>query len=175
MFFDIQTLQRHKIRFDQVFAPGQIDFLDENLRQDGDLLVQGVAELVDPFGAREIRVRGDVKGGMEVFCARCLEPIRLPVSCQMDLFYCPMARIAREEEVAIDDAETEVGFYEAPGLDLADVVREQVMILLPMRSICREDCGGICPTCGKNRNREACCCQEHFPDARWEALRDWKN
>lgn len=175
MFFDIQTLEKQKIRFDQVFAPGSIDFLDADLRQAGDLRASGVAELVDPFGAREIRVRGDLRGAMEVVCARCLEPIRVPVVCSIDLFYRPMARIAREEEVALDEAECEVGFYQGGGVELADVVREQVTIELPMRSLCREDCRGICPACGKNRNREACDCRESFPDPRWEALRDWKN
>ena len=114
MFFDIQTLEKHKIRFDQVFAPGSIDFL-EDLKQAGDLRASGVAELVDPFGVREIRVRGDLRGEMEVVCARCLEPIRVPVVCSIDLFYRPMAQIAREEEVALHEAECEVGFYEGAG------------------------------------------------------------
>jgi len=175
MFFDIQTLEKHKIRFDQVFAPGSVDFPGEDLKQSGDLRASGVAELVDPFGVREIRVRGDLQGEMEVLCARCLEPIQVPLSCSIDLFYRPMAQIAREEEVALHEAECEVGFYEGGGVELADVVREQVVIELPMRSLCREDCQGICQACGKNRNREACNCRESFSDPRWEALRDWKN
>lgn len=175
MFFDIPTLERRKIPFDQVFEPGSIDFLDENLTQAGDLEATGVAELVDPFGAREIRVHGNLSGDMQVACARCLEPIRLSVSGPVDLFYRPMAQIAREEEVAITEAEAEMGFYEGGGIELADVIREQVTMVLPMRSICREDCRGICPICGKNRNREMCGCAESFSDPRWEALRGWKN
>ncbi|HYM10393.1 MAG TPA: DUF177 domain-containing protein [Bryobacterales bacterium] len=175
MFFDIPTLERRKIPFDQVFAPGSIDFLDENLTQAGDLEAAGVAELVDPFGVREIRVRGSLRGEMQTACARCLEPIRLSVSGPVDLFYRPMAAIAREEEVAISEAEAEMGFYEGGGIELADVVREQVTMVLPMRSVCREDCRGICPICGKNRNRETCRCRVEFADPRWEALRDWKN
>jgi uncharacterized protein len=92
----------------------------------------------------------------------------------MDLFYRPMREIAREEEVEITEAETEVGFYEDPGLELADVVREQILMELPMRSICRSDCRGICPSCGKNRNLEACLCRNEFTDPRWEPLRGWK-
>lgn len=175
MFFDIPTLERRKIAFDQIFAPGGLDFLDENLTQAGDLRAVGVAELVDPFGAREIRVRGSLRGEMELACARCLEPVRLSVSGPMDLFYCPMAEIAREEEVAISEAEAEIGFYEGGGIELAEIVREQVTMMLPMRGVCREDCRGICPICGKNRNREACGCKEQFADPRWEALRSWKD
>jgi uncharacterized protein len=175
MFFDIETLERRKIAFNEEFAPGAIDFLDETIKQRGDLQVAGVAELIDPYGAREIRVRGSLRGEMEVLCARCLDPIRMPVSCAIDLFYRPMTQIAREEEVEIQEAETEVGFYEGRGIELADVVREQVTIELPMRALCREDCKGICPYCGANRNREVCMCQETFADPRWEVLRRWKH
>ena len=174
MFFDIQTLEKRKIVFDQIFPPGVIDFQDQDFRQSGDLRAAGVAELIDPFGVREIRVRGDLRGEMETECARCLNPIRLPVRAAIDLFYRPMADIARSEEVEINEAESEVGFYEGGGLKLADVVREQIVIELPMRSLCREDCRGLCPACGKNRNREACLCREDFADPRWEALRHWK-
>ena len=175
MFFDIQVLEKKKIRFDEAFAPGAIDLVDHDVEQIGDLRASGVAELVDPWGVREIRIRGMIQGDMDAVCARCLEPIRLHVSRPIDLFYRPMAEIARDEEVAISEAETEIGFYEGEGLELIDVVREQIVIELPMRSICGEDCLGICPTCGKNRNREACLCQASFPDPRWEALRNWKN
>jgi uncharacterized protein len=174
MFFDIEVLERRKIPFDHAFEPGSISFLDEGLRQVGELRAAGVAELVDPFGAREIHIRGALQGEMEVPCARCLEPIRVSVSAPVDLYYRPMSDIARDEEVAISEAETEVGFYESPGLDLADLVREQVLVSLPMRSICREDCRGLCPVCGANRNSESCGCQENFVDPRWDALRSWR-
>jgi len=172
VFFDVHDLEKRPIRFDQVFAPGSIELLDEGVRQVGDLRAAGVVEMIDPFGAREIRMRGQVEGVMEVPCARCLAATRFAVSGRLDLFYRPMAEIARDEEVAINEAETEVGFYEDPGVELADVVREQIMIGLPMRNICRPDCQGICPLCGTNRNLEACQCREEFSDSRWESLRN---
>jgi len=82
-----------------------------------------------------------------------------------------MALIARSESVPIDREDTNIGFYEGHGLELADVVREQVMLWLPMRGLCREDCKGICPSCGVNRNAETCVCVETFVDPRWDALK----
>lgn len=176
MFFDVQVLARkRKIRFDEVFPPGNVDFPDLGVRQVGPLRAWGEAELLDALGAREIRLRGKMEGEVEICCARCLEPTRLPISASLDLFYRPMTTLAAGAEVAISTDETEVGFYESGGLELAEIVREQVMIQLPMRAICVEDCRGICPLCGKNRNREACRCQETLSDTRWEALRNWKN
>jgi len=175
MFFDIQVLEKRKIRFEEAFAPGEIEPLDEGLKQSGDLRAAGEAELVDPSGAREIRIRGSVRGELEVACARCLEPIRVPVEAALDLFYRPMAQIARDEEIAISEAETEIGFYEGSGIELADVVREQVLVAMPIRSVCREDCRGICPVCGANRNAALCACRETLADPRWDALKHWKS
>lgn len=172
MFFDIQVLEKRKIRFDHAFAPGAIGLLDEGWQQIGDLRSSGEAELVDPFGVREIHIRGAIHGELEVPCARCLEPTRVPLTVPIDLYYRPMSQIAREEEVAISEAEAEIGFYEGGGLELADVVREQVLVALPMRSICREDCRGLCPVCGANRNGNPCSCRESFTDPRWDALKN---
>ena len=56
-------------------------------------------------------------------------------------------------------------------LVLEDVAKEQVLLSLPMRAVCREDCKGLCPHCGINRNRETCDCQAAKVDPRWEALK----
>jgi len=53
---------------------------------------------------------------------------------------------------------------------LEDVLREQVLLSLPARTLCKPDCKGLCPRCGKNRNLEACTCEEGPSDPRWEAL-----
>jgi uncharacterized protein len=173
MFFDTQTLEKRRIPFEQSLTPGEMGW-GVGLRQIGDLKAAGVAELLDPFGVREIHVRGRLTGEMEVECARCLEPVAWIVSFPLEAFYRPMSEIAREEEMAISEAETEVGFYEDEGIELAAVVRDQVMLELPMRSVCRPECRGLCPVCGNNRNLQACECREVFTDPRWESLRNWK-
>src|SRR5947199_407510 len=58
------------------------------------------------------------------------------------------------------------------GLMLEDVLREQVLLSVPLKALCREDCKGLCPTCGKNRNTEPCSCPPALGDPRWSALRD---
>jgi uncharacterized protein len=82
-----------------------------------------------------------------------------------------MAVIAKNESVAIGPQDTEAGFYELPGINLADVLTEQVLLWLPMRSLCRDDCKGICPVCGANRNLAACGCELPKGDTRWDALK----
>jgi len=74
------------------------------------------------------------------------------------------------QERAISSQETEIGYYQKDSLLLEDVLREQVLLSLPVRTLCKPDCKGLCPRCGKNRNLEACTCEEGPADPRWEAL-----
>ncbi len=89
-----------------------------------------------------------------------------------DLFYRPVSDIAREEEVGIDEGEAEIGFYEDGGMELEDILREQVLLVLPMQRVCSEGCKGICPVCGRNRNEAGCDCKVESPSDRWKALRN---
>jgi len=58
---------------------------------------------------------------------------------------------------------------------LEDVLREQVLLSLPVRTLCKPDCKGLCPRCGQNRNSQPCSCDEGQPDPRWEALAELRS
>ena len=169
MFLSVKELELRKIRFDETFAPGKIDFTGEELEQGSDLHVTGVAELIED--SAQVRVQGNYSVEMEAQCDRCLVRARFPLSAGFDLFYRPASEIPREEEVEIDSGEAEIAFYEGGGLELEDILREQVVLALPMQRVCSEACKGICPVCGKNRNETACDCHVPTSDDRWAALR----
>jgi uncharacterized protein len=164
-------MELRKIRFDETFAPGQIDFTDEDLVQNSPLQAAGVAELVERAGG-EVRIQGRYSVELGAQCDRCLGRARFPLDAGFDLFYRPASNIAREEEVEIDEGEAEIGFYEDGGLELEDILREQVVLALPMQRVCSEDCKGICPVCGRNRNETACDCKIESTNDRWGALRN---
>jgi uncharacterized protein len=108
---------------------------------------------------------------MTAQCDRCLARARFPLDTSFDLFYRPMSQIARDEEVEIDEGEAEIAFYQGGGMELEDIVREQILLALPMQRVCSEACKGICPVCGKNRNEVACDCTVESANDRWGALR----
>ena len=170
MFLSIKEMEVRKVKFDQTFPPGEIDFVDAGVKQAGPLRATGEAELLD--NTDEIRIKGNLTVVMEAECDRCLASARFPIDAPFDLFYRPMAEIAVEEEIAIDPAEAEIGFYEGDGLELEDILREQVLLMLPMQRTCRTDCKGICPVCGGNRNEDSCECRTRPGDDRWAALRN---
>jgi uncharacterized protein len=171
MFLNVKEMERRKVRFDEAFQPGRIDFSGEDLVQASPLQATGSAELL-PESDGEVHIEGRYSVEMTAQCDRCLQTARFPLEAGFDLYYRPTSVLAREEEVEIEEGETEIGFYVGGGLELEDILREQVLLALPMQRICGEDCKGICPVCGKNRNEAACDCSVERADVHWGALRD---
>ena len=179
VFFHLRDLDVRAIRFDIEVAPGDIDFQlgakdkDTNLHQAGPLHAQGKAELVMGSDG-EIRVSGHLTVEMAADCDRCLEAARFPVDADFALHYRPVDE-GYGDEKEIDTGEAEMGFYEGDGLELNDVLREFILLTLPMQRVCRESCKGICPLCGQNRNQKECQCQAETSDDRWAALKSLKS
>jgi uncharacterized protein len=171
MFLSVKEMERRKIRFDETFEPGQMDFSGEDLEQISPLRAAGSAELLANTEG-ELRIQGRYTVEMAAQCDRCLGRARFLMDAGFDLFYRPMTFIAREEEVEIDEGEAEIGFYENGGIELEEILHEQVLLALPMQRICSDVCQGICPVCGANRNETQCDCKLESHDDRWGALRN---
>lgn len=176
MFIEIQELELHPLDFREEFSPGAIDFGAE-VRQRTPLFSEGRADLVkERHGKHEvvqdIRLKGKLETSLEVACARCLEPVVLPVKRSFDLLYRPLGTDAGHEELSVTDAEAEIGYYEGEGLLLEDTLREQVLLSVPLKALCREDCKGLCPHCGRNLNEGECSFTEQIEDPRWAALKE---
>lgn len=170
MLITLQELQLQKVRFNIDIPAGQIGF-DNNVAQSSVLHAEGFAELVS-HTLGDIRLQGNLQVTMAAPCDRCLEPVSLPVQSPFDLVYMPASEAKAGGEEEIDDAAVEVGFYEGNGLQLQDVLREVILLALPMQLVCGESCKGICPVCGTNRNQHECTCQTAAADERWTKLKD---
>ncbi len=176
MFLDIKDLEIRPREFEEEFQPGAID-LGEEVRQRTPLRAAGRAELVEEHHGKhkiikDIRLRGHLSAGLELQCARCLEPVRKEVERDFELLYRPLGADAGRDELSVTDAEAEVGYYQGEGILLEDVLREQVLLTLPLKITCREDCKGLCPQCGANLNQEQCSCSLPAEDPRWAALKE---
>ncbi len=171
MFLSVKEMELRKIRFDETLQPGQIEFISESLEQASPLRAVGSAELI-AYSQGEMRIQGRYTVEMAAQCDRCLGSARFPLDAGFDLYYRPSTDIAREEEVEIDEGEAEIGFYEDGGIELEEILREQVLLALPMQRVCNDLCKGICPVCGKNRNETACDCKVEPANDRWGALRN---
>lgn len=178
MFIRISELELRRVEFDEEFQPGEIDF-GPDLRQTSTLKVKGHAELIrEHHGGKvivpSIRLIGEFAGDFEANCARCIEPVPQHVGNAFDLLYRPLGSDRRRDEVAISEAETEIGYYQGEGMELTDSVREQVLLAAPVKVVCSPDCKGLCPVCGKNLNESSCNCAPKIVDPRWDALKELK-
>src|SRR5579863_9591768 len=171
MFLSVKEMEVRKVRFEETFQPGEIDFSTDAVTQAGPLRAEGVAELLANTDG-EIRIKGRLSVNMEAECDRCLGRAQFPLDSAFDLFYRPSDALAVNEEVAIDEGEAEMGFYAGPGMELEDVLREQILLSLPMQRVCSVECKGICPVCGKDRNETFCDCRVEPANDRWNALRE---
>lgn len=174
MDFIVSELEREPVDFDLELAPGAIDF-GEQAELEGPLVTSGRAEVIHEHrGPKEvvpdIRLRGKFAGRFRVSCARCLEPVETPLAADFDLIFRPLGADGGAPERSITAPETEIGYYQNDSLLLEDVLREQVLLSLPARTLCKPDCKGLCPRCGVNRNNQSCTCDEGTADPRWEAL-----
>ena len=123
-----------------------------------------------------VDVRGRLDGTLDVECARCLDRYGVALGQELDLFYLPAAAgqaDAQEEEVELSDRDVVVGYYEGDRLDLGEVIREQVLLGLPLKPLCREDCQGLCPRCGRTATPVPAAARrrEEAGDSRLEPLR----
>jgi uncharacterized protein len=174
MEFIVSELERDPVEFDLELPPGAIDF-GEQAEQEGPLATSGRAEVIHEHrGPKEIvpdiRLRGQFAGHVQVPCARCVEPVKVPLASDFDLIFRPVGADSDAPERSITAPETEIGYYQKDSLLLEDVLREQVLLSLPVRTLCKADCKGLCPRCGVNRNNQTCTCEEGPSDPRWEAL-----
>jgi uncharacterized protein len=171
MFLNVRDMEVRPILFELEYAPGEIDFLDPELRQLSPARVDGRADLL--ASVDEIRVRGRLTVEVGSECERCLELARFPLDRRFDLFYSPAGSAVPEAgEMALKAGEVEIAFYEGEGIDLTEILREQVLLALPMQRLCQSGCRGLCPACGSNRNQVECSCVQEVVDDRWAALRN---
>jgi uncharacterized protein len=124
---------------------------------------------ISPDGA-DVVVQGRLTATVPQMCGRCVESFPARVDVNVDVRLMPRPATSDPVELGADDLD--VDFYVDDLLDLNRVVETETTLALPMKPLCREDCRGLCPACGGNRNLSACACAERAPDPRLAALRD---
>jgi uncharacterized protein len=160
----IRTPHEH---FDEVYPPGTFASDEENFR-----VVVPVTLSFDIYKDKEqFRLDGRVETLLELPCSRCLEPFRWPVNSIFDLRYQPRVVVTGKPEREIGEDDFSTAFYENDEIDLVQMMREQILLSLPMKPLCRPDCQGLCAVCGTNLNRATCACRHDWDDPRFAALK----
>lgn len=119
------------------------------------------------------RLEGKLTYGQTVGCSRCLAPIVQPMESRFEMILLVGEPEPLIGEVELSESDLGTIYLEDEEFDLEPILMEQLQLNIPMRLLCREDCAGLCPTCGVNRNLESCDCDTTDVDPRWEALKSW--
>ena len=168
MRIELDKLEGGKGSFSHTYQPGELILDEEQARLTEPPEVRGRISRT----GREVRLQGTLNARAKVDCDRCLKSIAVPVEAEFDVRYVPAADY--EETAARELQEEDLSFsvFADEAIDLDELVREQVLLALPTRALCSEDCKGFCPVCGANRNTQSCDCETVETDPRWDSLKN---
>jgi uncharacterized protein len=170
MLLDLSRLRSGVETLTRRYEPSTFDLGREEFRLAAPVELTGEARK----DAKKVRLTGRIVTTLECDCSRCLEPFPVPVDAQIDVLLLPSSENSGQAEQEIAEDDLGVSYYKDDVIDLGELMREQFYLAVPMKPLCRQDCQGLCPVCGINRNRETCSCQAIWVDPRLEALKSFK-
>ena len=150
------------------FEPSEIDLDGEDATLTGKAVFGGEAQQIDG----KVHVRGTVIADVSIDCTRCLESVAKRIEVSFDDIFVDLSEEPDADEIEVSTSELDESLVLDGKIDIAEVVREQILLALPDQVFCREDCKGLCPKCGANRNLIDCKCADDEVDPRWAALKN---
>ncbi|MBI1805974.1 MAG: DUF177 domain-containing protein [Ignavibacteria bacterium] len=118
--------------------------------------------------SRQLYLTVDIRTSAHFECDRSLDEFEQPLTAHFNMFFV-------YDELEADKYPPDEVHVIAPdtvSLDLTKDIREMVLLSVPLKLLCRENCKGLCPQCGTNWNHESCDCKEEVSDPRWSGLKD---
>lgn len=149
---------------------GDLDLADADVEFASPLAVDlTVARALQTFS-----FSGGVAALLRSECCRCLAPTTSPVRAEMRFFLQRREASAEELEAVAEETDVDLVDPGAKDVDLAERLRDALVLEVPLRVYCRPDCKGLCAHCGQDLNAGACTCEPESVDPRWAALAQLK-
>ena len=123
---------------------------------------------------RSILVKCALNTEVELTCSRCLCKFRQPLRIKFEEEFFPTIDVLSGAPLAPPEASSAFTIDEHHTLDLTEAVRQYILMAIPIKALCKKDCSGLCPTCGKNLNEGQCACPKDDIDPRWSKLAELK-
>lgn len=179
MKIEIQHIPRHGLSMEHRMQADDFKILKL-------LIDKGEVEFTDTIGIKLsimplkdlIQVDGSVQTRVRIACSRCAESYDAQLRRQFSLSYSRkiLQDLHRDETEGIELTAQQIGLilYQGDEIDLRDALAEQVVLALPYKPLCRQDCKGLCQNCGANLNRQVCQCKSNSPGGPFEVLKGLK-
>jgi uncharacterized protein len=168
MIVDLLSVTDVPVPFDFEVKPDEIDLETDGVRVIDQIHVVGEISR----NVAKTDVHGSIKTPAEIECTRCLTPVKLDLDIGFQVDFVAREMLPEGKETQLEDADLDTDMIEGNLIDLTELAREQILLSLPETVLCREDCKGICPTCGKDLNEGRCQCGDEEIDPRWAALKN---
>lgn len=166
MRIELDKLEGKSSAFAHTYEAGEIVLDEESARLTEAPQINGRLSR----SGHEVRLQGTITARAEVDCDRCLKALSVPVATDFDLTYVPASDYYSGEAAELQEEDLALSVFDGEAIDLDELVREQVLLAMPPRMLCTEECKGLCPVCGEDRNAQECSCETREIDPRWAGL-----
>ncbi len=171
MRVELASLERHGGKFAHNYQPGELDLNEERVTVVAPPRVTGRIQQTDS----KVTVKGEATAELRLECDRCLKSVPVPVSSSFEVEYVTPETYQADPAAELLDEDLALSVFDGEAIDIDELVREQLLLALPAQVLCQEECKGLCPACGGDRNLADCECEEAEIDPRWAGLKEIVN
>lgn len=168
MRIEIDRLEEADGKFSRVYSVDDLLLGDEGLRLIEPAEISGHARR----NGREVELRGKLLAKLEGLCGRCLQPVEVPISTDFTERFVRAVSWVADEQHELQEEDLNLAVFDGEAIELDDLVREEILLAVPANVLCREDCQGLCPICGIDKNLSSCQCETKEIDSRWQKLKE---
>ncbi len=172
MQIEVASLADSGKDFDHEYQPGELSLEDDHLQLIVPLpRIQGRIRR----DGRRVKVTGKINGHLQLECDRCLKPLDSTVMAKFSREYVTTADYQAQHAVELSEDDLNLSVFDGAVIDVDSLIREELLLAAPDQVLCQQNCQGICPTCGVDRNVTACDCETAEVDPRWAGLKELVN
>lgn len=169
MIFEIDRIPEDRMDFQLELEPGQLEIENSDCVLCEAVAVKGSLAKIK----KDVYLNGEVSTALRLTCTRCLAPVTYPVNYKLSARYVSQDK-ARElgRDLELEESDIEIEYYSENKIDISPLVQDQILLAIPMRCLCKQDCLGLCDRCGQDLNMSPCGCgPDQTVDPRLEKLK----
>ena len=166
MRIELDRLKEADGKFSRVYSVDELLLGDDELRLIEPAEITGRARR----NGTECELRGKLLAKVEAVCGRCLQRVEVPISTDFTERFVRAVTWAAEEQHELQEEDLNLAVFDGEAIELDDLVREEILLAVSGNVLCREDCQGLCPICGVDKNLSSCQCATKEIDSRWQKL-----
>jgi uncharacterized protein len=156
LWIDVEDIDAEGLNVDFIKNPSYFDFKDRDFKIVKDVSINCTLTRCD----EDIYLNGNISTSVELICSRCLDNFTDAISSEFSAEYRPeKGESSGKEELELIESDLNVSYYKGDKIDILPTVRDQILLSLSLKPLCKEGCLGLCPHCGQNLNIGKCSCK----------------